>query len=108
MHRQTNDTDLVRDGPLDGLSDPPRSVGAESETAFILEFFNCPDQPDISLFDNVGKGQAPVDITLADVHHEPQVCLDHVSARFRVAFLNAFCQGLFLGKGEQRGFPDLL
>ncbi len=108
MDRQTDDADLVRDGAFDGLPDPPGGIGAEFEAPLILELFDGPDEAEVPFLDNVGKGKAPVDVALADGHHEPEVRLDHVFARFRVACLDAFGQGLFLFKGKELRNTDFL
>ena len=53
MNRQSDRTGLVHNGSLYGLADPPGSISRETETTLGIEFFNCMDEPQVTLFDQI-------------------------------------------------------
>ena len=76
MHRDADDTRLVRDGPLDRLLDPPIGVGRELVAALVLELLDGLHQPDVAFLDQVHEGYAVIEVLLGDVHDEAQVRQD--------------------------------
>ena len=53
MDRQPDGPGLIHDRTLDGLANPPGSVGRVTETAFGVEFLHRSDQAEVALFDQV-------------------------------------------------------
>src|SRR5438477_9779116 len=76
LHHVDRDADgprLVRDGPRDGLPDPPRGVGAELEALLVLELLDRPDEADVPLLDKVQEAHAAPDVLFGDADHQAQV-----------------------------------
>ena len=80
MHRQADGARLVHDGALDALADPPGGVGRETEAALRIELLQRVNQPEVAFLDQVQQLQAATDVVLGDIHHQPQVVLDHLLA----------------------------
>src|SRR5436853_305245 len=63
----------VRDGPRDGLANPPRRVCAELEAAAPVEFLDGAQQAEIAFLDQVDQRHATVRIAPGDADHQAQV-----------------------------------
>src|SRR5581483_3132988 len=85
VHRQPYGARLVHDRALDVLPDPPRGVGREAEPALGVELVERVHEPEVPLLDQVEQRHAAVQVLLGDVHHEPQVVLDHLLPGAEVA-----------------------
>ena len=78
LHHVNRDADgpgLVGDGPGDGLTNPPGSVGGELETLGAVKFFHCLDEAQVSLLDQIQKQHPPAHVTLGDGYHQTEVGL---------------------------------
>src|SRR4029079_18261704 len=75
VHRDADGARLIGDGPGDGLTDPPRGVGAELVAALVLELVHRLHQADVPLLDQVEELQPAVGVLLRDRHHEAEVGL---------------------------------
>ena len=64
---------VVGNGARDGLTDPPRRVGAELEAAPPVEFLDRAQQPEVALLDQVDQRHAAVRIAPRDADHQAQV-----------------------------------
>src|SRR4029450_4495893 len=76
VHRDPDGAGLVRDGPGDGLADPPGGVGRELVAAAVLELVDGLHQTDVAFLDQVEELQAPVGVLLGDRDDEPQAGLE--------------------------------
>ena len=108
MHRNADRPGLVRDGPGNGLPDPPGGVGAEFEAFAEIEFLYRFDQAQIPFLNQIEEKHAPAHIALGDADHQTQIGLHKTLFGVLVAFLHPLCQlHLFLG-GKQRNTADFL
>jgi hypothetical protein len=78
VHRDADGARLIGDGAGDGLTDPPRRVGAELVPAAVLELVHRLHQADVALLDEVEELQAAVGVLLRDGDHEAEVGLDEL------------------------------
>jgi hypothetical protein len=78
----------IDESALDGLFDPPGCICAEARAVFRVEAFDGLEQPDVSLFDQIGEAQAAIDVMLGKVDHQPQIGADHDLARDGVVVLD--------------------
>ncbi|MNZ62097.1 hypothetical protein D3C78_802110 [compost metagenome] len=108
MNRQTDGARLVHDRPFDGLANPPGGVGGEAETALGIELLDRADQAEVALLDQVEQGQAAIDVTPRDLHHQTQVALDHALAPSRFAATGHAREMHFLFRAEQRRETDFV
>src|SRR3954463_14834612 len=53
VHRDADGAGLVGNSTRDGLTDPPRSVGAELEAFAVVELLDRTDQTDVAFLDQV-------------------------------------------------------
>src|SRR5258706_9674858 len=125
MYWNTDCTRLVSNRTGNRLPNPPRSVRAELVPLRIIDLLHSPDQPDISLLDQVQQAHPAPDILLGHAHYQPQICLSQAPlclftiidqaiapARHRLqqlgsSALHALCQANFLLRGKQGYTPDL-
>ena len=103
LHHVNRDADgagLIRDGAGDGLTDPPRCIGGETEAAVAIKLFGCLDQADVALLDQIQERQIVAHVLLGDGHHQTQVCLAQAAAGIQAvaAGLEQLCT-LFVGQG---------
>jgi hypothetical protein len=56
------------------------------------------DETEISLLDHVEQGQSAVEVVLGDIHHQPQVVLDHLLPGQELSCARAPCPGSLLGR----------
>ena len=68
-----NHPGLVGNRPRDRLSDPPRSVGGELESATVIEFLGGEDQPRVAFLDQVQERDPASAVAFGDGHDESQV-----------------------------------
>ena len=85
MHGDTDGAGLVRDGPGDGLADPPGGVGGKLKAFDIVEFLNRFDKAQIPFLNEVQKQQAASDIAFGDRDHQTQIGFRHAALGFLVA-----------------------
>jgi hypothetical protein len=76
VHGNPDRPRLVRDGPRDRLTYPPRRVGRELVAPRVVELLDRPYQAEVALLDQVKEGQPAADVALRDRHHQAQVGLD--------------------------------
>ena len=100
---------LVRNGSIDGLSDPPGGVGGELITSTVVEFVHGLHQTDVAFLNSVEKVETSARILLGNGNHETQVGFDEfgfgafgdslTAAYFsqNTAELNAIDPGFFFG-----------
>src|SRR5262245_29886993 len=98
---------MVCDGALNRLSDPPRRIRRELVAASPVELLDGAVQPERALLNQVEEGNAEAAITLCDRDDEPQVRLDHLPLRDRVAALDALRQRDLLGCSQQLVLADI-
>ena len=95
LHHMDRDPDgpgLVRDGPGDGLADPPGGIGTELIALPVIKFFHCLDQSQIPLLDQIQELHAAAHIPFGDADHQTEVGLCQTLLGVLVAQLHAFCQ----------------
>jgi len=80
--RDMDGLDGVDEGALDGLLDPPRGVGGKARALRGVEAFDGADEADVSLFNQVGEGEAAVGVVFGDGDDEAQVRAHERFARF--------------------------
>ena len=85
MYRYANRTCLLSDIAADRLADPPGGVCAKLETARRVKFIDRPQQPQITLLDQIEERNTPAQITLGNADHQTQIGADQGLAGF-------FCQ----------------
>ena len=98
---------MIGERSLDGLLDPPGGVSRKLGAFGRVEALDAFHQTDIALVDEVEQWQAQPVVIAGDLHHQPQVGLDHVLSRLLVAFFDALSQGNLFGGGQQFHLPDL-
>ncbi len=108
VHWQADSAGLVHDRPLDALADPPCGIRGETEAALGIELLQCVDEPEIALLDQIGQRHAAVHVVLRDVHHEPQVVLDHGLPGVEVALPGKPRVPQLFVRGEQRVMADFV
>ena len=108
MHRDADGPALIRDGPGDGLPDPPGGIGGELEAALRLKLLRCLHQAEVPLLDEVQERQSPAHIALCHRHHQPQVRLAQGAAGLFVPGLRGSGKVGFLLRRQQRHPADLL
>src|SRR5690606_20906484 len=108
MDRQTNRFALVGERSLDRLLDPPSGVRAELSSLGRVKALDRLDQTDVSFADQVDQRQTEIAVIVRDLHHEPQIRLNHQVARLLVALLNARRQLNLLFRSDQRNLTNIL
>jgi len=89
----------VDQGARDGLSDPPRGVGRESDQALSVEFFGSLDEAYVAFLYEVEKGHVRRDVGSGDFHDQAEIRLDQPPSRFLVARENPHRKvALFFGR----------
>src|SRR5690606_6431253 len=78
VDRDADGPRLVGDRAGDGLTDPPRRVGAELVAALVLELVHGLHEADVALLDQVQELQTTVRVLLGDGDHQAQVGLDQL------------------------------
>jgi hypothetical protein len=73
VYGQPDGPGLLRDGPADGLPDPPRRVGRELEALGVVELLDCPYQAGVALLHEVQQRHRTARVAPGDRDHEPQV-----------------------------------
>jgi len=101
VHGDADGAALIGHRPLDGLPDPPRSIGREAVTPVGIELLHGLHQAYVALLDQVLKRQAIPAILLCDRDDEPEVLLDQLLAGFLIALLGTFGKIYLLIVGEQ-------
>ncbi len=92
LHGDADGVAVLLDGPLQGLADPPRGVGRESETALPVELVDGAHEPEGPLLDEVAEVDAPVLVATRPVDDEAQVGGDHLATGLVVAGRDALGQ----------------
>ena len=108
VHRDTDRTCLVCDGPGDCLTDPPGRVSTEFIAFAVIEFFHRFDQTQIALLDQIQKQHAAAHITLRDADYKTQIRLRQTFFGFLVSLLHPFRQLDLFFRAQKRHFADLL
>ena len=108
VHRQANCSRLVHDAALNALANPPRRIGRKTKTTLGVEFLKRVNQSEISLFDQIKKRNATVQIVLGNIDHQAKIMLDHFLPRGKVSGPHAAGGRKLLGRREQRFGTDLV
>jgi hypothetical protein len=98
---------VVRNGALDGLTDPPRRVRRELVPASPIELLDRPVEAERPLLDQIQERHAEPAVPLGDGHDEAQVRLDHAPFRRRVAALDRLRERDLLGRRQELVAPDV-
>ncbi|CAI1138595.1 Uncharacterised protein [Serratia proteamaculans] len=106
VDRQADGTGLVHDRPFNRLPDPPGCVSRETETAFWVKLFHCPDQTEVTLFNQIQQRQAAIAVAAGDFHHQPQVTFNHSAAGRHVTAQCTPRKINFFLCGQQRRITD--
>src|SRR5262249_4344030 len=69
----TNCFGLVGNGPRDGLADPPSRIGAKFAPPGIVELFNCTNEADVALLDQVQQIHPTVTVLFCDAYHQAEI-----------------------------------
>ena len=80
VDRHADRAALIGDGAADGLANPPRRVGRETEAAGVFELVHRPHQPRVAFLDQVQKAQAAVAVAFGDGNDQAKVAGDQVAA----------------------------
>ncbi len=80
----------VDQATLDGLLDPPRSIGTEACILIRIKPLDGANQAEVALVDQVVERHAALGVFLGNVDDEPQVGLDHGLAGGRGIALRLF------------------
>src|SRR6478735_9569494 len=80
VNREPDCAALVRDRPGNRLANPPGRIGAEFETAGVVEFVGGLHQADVAFLNQVEKGKTATDIFLRDGNDETEIRLDQMRA----------------------------
>ena len=88
MHRDTDDAGLVGNGTGNRLANPPGSVGTEFKTLIGVELFDRPQQPCITLLNQIQKVQPAAAVALGNTHHQAHVGFGHFILGALIAFFN--------------------
>ena len=108
VDRDPDGPGLVRDGPGDGLADPPGCIGGELEALAVVEFLDGLDQAQVALLDQVQEEHAAADIALGNADDQTQVGLGQTLLGILVTGLHALGEGDLLLCGQERNLADLL
>jgi hypothetical protein len=98
---------LIDNRSFNVLPDPPRRIRAEAKPALIVELLDGLDKPKIALFDDIGKGEPSMHISLTDTDHQTEIRFDHLLARLLVPRHDPLAQLLLLLKRQQGRVTDL-
>ena len=107
MDRDPYGPGLVRDGPGNGLADPPGGIGTELIALPVFKFFHCLYESQIPLLDQIQELHPAAHIPFGDADHQTEVGLCQLLFCLLVAQLHAFCQLDLLLRGQQRHLSDL-
>ena len=99
--------DLVGQGALDRLLDPPRCVSAELAAFGGIETLDGFHQADVAFGNQIQQRQAKVGVIVRNFDHETQVRADHERPRFAVALFDFGGQFDLLLGGQKGDLPDL-
>ena len=69
MHGQADCFALIGQCALDGLFDPPGSIGTELTALGWVETFDCFYQADVALADEIEERKAKIVVIVSDLHH---------------------------------------
>ena len=108
MHRDADGSRLVRNGPGDGLADPPCGISGKFVALAVVKLLHCLDEPQISLLDQIKKKHASAHIPLCNAHHQPQIRLSQALFRILVPQLHPLGQLDFLIGRKQGHLADFL
>src|SRR6185312_416564 len=75
MYRNTNRARLIGNRTRNRLANPPGGIRTELVSLRVIELLHGPDQPDITLLDQVQQAHAAPDILLSHAHNQSQICL---------------------------------
>src|SRR5579863_44029 len=78
MNGDPNGRSLFDDRPSNFLSDPPGGIGREAASLRGIEFFCCPDQPQISLLDQIEKKKSVPHIAPGETRHQTKIGQDQM------------------------------
>ena len=107
MHRQPHRTSLVGQSAGDGLANPPSGVRGEFVAPPPIELLDGTHEPEVALLYQIAEAETPTQVIPRDRDHQPQVGLDHLTARFLVTRLDALCQFHLFARGQQGRPPDI-
>ena len=108
VNRQADRARLIHNRALNGLANPPGGVGGEAKTALGVELLHGAHQPQVTLFDQIGKTHAAGFIAARYVHHQAQIAFDHTLARRLIAALSQARVVFFFIRREQRDKADFV
>jgi hypothetical protein len=90
---------------LDALADPPGGIGGKAKPALRIELLDRVDQSEIAFFDQIEQSEAAIGVVLRDIHHQPQIVLDHLLTCGEIAALRQTRVVDFLSGRQQRLWP---
>ena len=108
VYRNTDGTGLIRDGPGDGLTDPPCGVGGELEALVIVKFLNGLDQSQIAFLDQVKEQHAAAHIALGNADDQTEVGFRQTLFGFFIAFFHPLGQLDLFFRCQKGHLADLL
>ena len=98
----------VRQGPGDGLPDPPGRVGGKLEALVVLKFIDGLHQPDISVLNQILQRQPMPQIFLGNGYNQLQVAHDQRFLGLLIPRRGLFGNFIFLLGGQNRMGADFL
>ena len=108
MHRHPDGPGLVRNGPGNGLPDPPGGICRELVSLCPVKLINRADQSRVALLDQIQNVQAPAGVFFGDGDNQTQVGLRQLVLGLLVAFGYPLCQFHFLFRRQELHLTDLL
>ena len=107
VDRDADRAGLVGDGAGDGLTDPPRGIRAEFETAFGIEFLHRAEEADVAFLNQVEERESAADVFFGDTDNETKVGFGKLLLGSRVALADAASELDFLATIDERDATDL-
>jgi hypothetical protein len=81
VHRKPNSAGSADHAPVDGLPDPPNSVGGELVPGREIEFLHRAQQPKVAVLHEIHDRNSAAGVVFRDANHQAQVRLDEAGLR---------------------------
>src|SRR5439155_11453770 len=82
----TNGSSLFAEGISDGLTNPPRGIGAQLTSLTVVKLIDCVNQANVPLLNEIHKVQTQANILTRNTNDEAEVGLDQLAFSFLTIF----------------------
>ena len=101
MHRDTDGSRLIRNGPGDRLADPPGSIGGKLIPLGIVKLFHRLDKAQISFLNQIQEQHTPSHISFGYADHQTQIGFRQTLFGFFITDFHSLRQIDFLFRRKQ-------